>query len=197
VKGAGGEAGRVRLSDGSSFILHGEVIARAGIAAGTSLDSDTISSLQRRSEIVFARESALGLLSRAPHTRRGLAVKLRARGFPEEAVRAAIARMLELGYLDDRAFAENWARSRLAARREGWSAIYVGLLRRGVPRKIAEEAAADACTDEVEIEKARSLARGLAPRAAARALKSRGFRSRTIARVLREMRSRGREEAEG
>jgi len=185
------------MSDGTSFILHGEVLAQAGVFAGAFLDSEKISSLQSRSEIIFTRESAYRLLSRAPHTRRGLAEKLRARGFSENAVRAAIARMLELGYLDDKVFAENWARSRLSARREGWNAIYLGLLRRGVPRKIAEEAATDACTDEGEIEKARLLVRGQSPQAAVRRLKSRGFRSRTIARILREMRSQDRGEGEG
>ena len=97
--------------------------------------------------------------------------------------------MAELGYLDDAAFAENWIRSRLSTRREGFKALYRGLLQRGVPRDAAEKAVAEACTDEVEMENARAVADGLSAAAAARRLAARGFRARVISRVLKEIRA--------
>ncbi len=102
-------------------------------------------------------------------------------------MKAAIDRMAELGYLDDRAFALDWARARIAGRAEGWKAVYQGLIRRGVPRAIAGETATEVCSDQAELEMARRLAGNLAPRTAARRLVTRGFRSRIIARVLREI----------
>jgi regulatory protein len=92
--------------------------------------------------------------------------------------------MEELGYLDDRSFAESWVRSRLDSRREGWKALFKGLILRGVAKTIASEAVSELCTDEVELEKALSLTEGLAPKKAVAKLTARGFRSRTIARVL-------------
>ena len=138
LKGSDGEIARVRLSDGSSFLVHGEILAREGLAVGDSLDEPRICTLKINSEHVFAKRSALALLARAAHTRKGLSAKLKKRGFGPEAIRSALARMIELGYLDDGAFADNWTRSRIASRREGWKALYRGLLSRGVPRKIAE-----------------------------------------------------------
>ena len=190
IKGAGGETATVRLSDGSSFFAPAEVVAGEGLFTGAVLDDDHLQSLRSRSEFVLARSRALSLLSRSAHTRRGLARKLEARGFGPEAVKAAIDRMTELGYLDDRAFALDWARARLTNRAEGWKAVYRGLLGRGVPRTIAGETATEVCSDEAELEMAHRLVEDLSPRSAASRLTARGFRSRTIARVLREIAAR-------
>lgn len=193
--GADAERLTIHLSDGSSMSCPAEIAGRAGLSPGATLDADRLALLRREAEFALARASALRLLSRASHSRRGLARKLQARGYGPEAIRAALARMGELGYLDDRLFAENWARARLASKAEGWSAIYRGLVKRGVPRRLAEEAASVACSADRELELAQKIALGLAPRTAAARLSARGFRARTIARVIREMRARQDEEA--
>jgi regulatory protein len=176
---------RIHLSDGSFFVLHAEVFARESIAAGTILDPERIAQLLTRSERVLARIRALALLSRAAHSRRGLAQKLRARGFSAESVTHALERMKELGYLDDRAFAESWVHSRMALRKEGVKALTLGLVRKGVARALAEEAASAACPYEEELERARQVSDGLSRSAAIRLLSGRGFRSRTIATIIR------------
>jgi regulatory protein len=183
---------RIHLSDGSFFVLHAEVQARAGICAGDAVDGARVEELCAQSALVFARQKALALISRAPQTRRGLAQKLSARGFSAAAVSAAVARMSELGYLDDLAFAENWVRSRLSARREGWKSLYRGLIQRGIARETAERAVSAICTDEAEMQGARRLAEGLDGAAAVRRLTARGFRARTISRLLKEIREEGR-----
>jgi len=187
---------RIHLSDGSFFVLQAEVHARAGIRAGDVLAGGRIEALCADSELVAARQKALALLSRAPQSRRGLARKLAARGFSNAAVDAAVARVTELGYLDDRAFAENWVRSRIAARPEGFAALYKGLLLRGIPRGTAEAAVAALYDPEAELENARRVAEGLSPQAAARRLASRGYRARTISRILKELRRGDREVGE-
>jgi regulatory protein len=192
IKGAAGEAGRIHLSDGSFFVLHAEIIAREGIAAGTSMDPERRTGLLSRSEAVFARARALALLSRAAHSTRDLARKLSGRGFSAAAVQEAVARMRELGYLDDRAFAEGWVRFRMSTRKEGWKALYRGLLRKGISRALAEEVVEAGCPFEEEMENARQLAAGREPQKVIRLLSARGFRSKAIARVLKELRGTGR-----
>ncbi len=196
LKGATGEAVRIHLSDGSFFILHAEVFAREAISAGTPLDPEKVAALLSRSERVFARLRALSLLSRAAHSRKGLERKLASRGFGAEAIRDAIGRVSELGYLDDRTFAEGWVRSRMSAGKTGWNALYRGLLAKGVARAIAEEVVSALCSHEDELESARQLSEGLSPAAAIRKLAGRGFRSRTIAKVLKEKKGTGRGEGE-
>ena len=196
IKGAAGEAGRIHLSDGSFFVLHAEIIAREGVSAGTQIGPERLADLLSRSEMVFARTRALALLSRAAHSTRDLARKLAARGFSAEAVRGAVARMGELGYLDDRAFAEGWVRFRMSTRKEGWKALYRGLLRKGIARALAEEVVEAGCPFEEEMESARQLAAGREPQKVIRLLSARGFRSKAIARVLKELRDTGRREEE-
>ncbi len=184
---------RIHRADGSFFVIHAEVFATEGIRAGDSLDEARVEALKERSERIVARGSALRFLSRAAQTRRGLSRKLLAKGFSKGAVAFAVNRMIELGYLDDRAFAESWARFRLSTRKEGWKSLYRGLLRGGVPRAIAEEVLESACPHEVEMDRARLLVRGLSARTAVSKLTSRGFRSRAIARILSEMKQEGRQ----
>ena len=187
---------RIHLSDGSFFVLHAEVFARAGLAAGSALDAETRTRLLARSERVQARVQALRLLSRAAHTRRGLARKLAARGFGLPAIRSALSRMTELGYLDDRAFAESWMRSRLSVGKDGGTALYRGLLARGVARPLAEEVLSETYSYEEETRNGRRLVQGLSRNAAIRRLAGRGFRSRAIAAVIREIPRTARESRE-
>lgn len=197
LKGAAGEAVRIHLSDGSFFVLHAEVFVREGISAGTPLDAERVAALLTRSERVFARLRALSLLSRAAHSRKGLERKLALRGFSAEAIQDAIGRVSELGYLDDKAFAESWVRAHMSAGKTGWNALYKGLLTRGVARALAEQVVDSLFSWEEEVECARQLADGLSPHAAIHKLTSRGFRSRTISKVLREKKETDPEAPEG
>jgi regulatory protein len=181
---------KVHLSDGSFYVLHAEVWARAGLSTGSAIDPDLLSTLLTCSEMVFARRRALALLSRAAQTRIGLARKLEARGFSQPAIGHALGHMTRLGYLDDRAFAHAWVEGRLSSRKEGWRALYRGLIGRGIPRALADEVAAELYPPELEADRALQLAAGLSPQAAIRRLTVRGFRSRAIAAAVRSLREK-------
>ncbi len=119
-------------------------------------------------------------------------VKLRRRGFEAEEIAAARARLLELGYLDDSAYASALVSSRSGSR--GAAAIASELFAKGVGREAAGEALAG-LDEEAEIEAAARLAgsrlRGLeqpsAPDLArvAGLLRRRGYSERVVRRVLR------------
>jgi len=187
---------RIHLSDGSFFALHAEVFASAGLWAGAVIEPDAIVRLTTRSERARARIAALRLLSRSAHTRSGLARKLAARGFDRPAIRSALARMVELGYCDDRAFAESWMRLRLSGGKNGALALYRGLVARGVAKPLAQEVVSAMYPHEDEVRDARGLTAGLSRAAAIRRLAGRGFRSRAIAAVIRAIPGTGRERPE-
>ena len=184
---------RIHLSDGSFFVLHAEIFARSGLSAGAEIEADSIARLSARSDRVRARIAALRLLARSAHTRRGLARKLAARGFERAAIRHALSRMVELGYCDDRAFAESWMRLRLPGGKNGAVALLRGLLARGVEKPLAQEVVIEMYPHEDELRDARRLVRGLSRAAAIRKLAGRGFRSRAIAAAIRGIPGKGRE----
>ncbi|XOB97478.1 regulatory protein RecX [Deinococcota bacterium DY0809b] len=101
-----------------------------------------------------AMQYALRSLGRRMQSRAELERKLLARTTPEVA-RSVLARLLEWGYLDDRAFAEAFVRSR----RERWGALRLRaeLARRGVDERIVGEVLAEGEGGEGEVARALAL----------------------------------------
>jgi regulatory protein len=83
---------------------------------------------------------AVGLLARRAHSKWELARKLRMKGFAPDAVDTAMARLVELGYLNDSSFANALVRRRAALR--GPRALSAELAARGVGRAEADAAVA-------------------------------------------------------
>ena len=90
---------------------------------------------------VGALDAGLRLLGRRAHSRHELVRKLARRGHTEGEIDAAVRRLAELGYLDDRAFASGLVRRRGAVR--GPLALGAELAARGVDRAKADAALAE------------------------------------------------------
>lgn len=84
--------------------------------------------------------TGLRLLGGRAHSRAELQQKLGRRGYTPEEVDAAVARLDELGYVNDLSFAEGLVRVRSASR--GPRALSAELARRGVGRAQADRALA-------------------------------------------------------
>jgi regulatory protein len=140
-------------------------------------------------------DKAVELLSRRSHFTRQLERKLRQRGYPPAEVAAALARVTELGYLDDRRTARQYVESRLARGAEGARRIRAALQRQGAPAEVIEEAMAVLPRDDVAA--AREAAAGWRrrqratpdPRSLARHLERKGFSHSSIYTLVDELRS--------
>lgn len=139
-----------------------------------------------------ALDVALGLLARRPHFREELRRKLAARGYDESAVAEALARVAELGYLDDAELAAREGERLRERRGLGRAGIAAELARKGAgPAEVDGALAADDADSELEAARAvgkRWLA-GRRPDAAAlaRHLDRKGYAGHVIFRVLREL----------
>ena len=87
-----------------------------------------------------ALDAGLRLLGRRDHSRVELLLKLTRRGFEGMAIREALKRLEELGYLNDGAFARSFVRRRGSAR--GPRALSAELAARGVDRAEVDTALA-------------------------------------------------------
>ena len=135
-------------------------------------------------------DKAVELLGRRPHFRRRLAAKLAQRGYEEEEVAAALARLAAQGYLDDARLAREVARGRATRAGEGARRIKAELERRGASAADAAAAVADVAADDdtaAAAEAARRWRRrgGSDAAALARHLDRKGFSRRAILTVLR------------
>lgn len=137
------------FDDGSQISVDTDAVVNNAIGIGTELDAEEIESLKYESDYERAKSRALWYLDRSDHTAKSMYDKLVKAGFDRKASAAVIARFTELGVIDDRRFAENFA-ARCAecnvSRRE---AAYKMMLK-GVPKDIACEALDNENADEGE-----------------------------------------------
>jgi regulatory protein len=134
-------------------------------------------------------QKALQLLATRAHFRRELRAKLAQRGYPAEEIDAALDRLTEQKYLDDRATARVFVEHRQERSSEGRARLRAELLKRGAPEEAIDAALAE-LTPEDDLPAAREAAEswrrkgGVDPRALARHLERRGFSPHAIVSVL-------------
>jgi regulatory protein len=197
TRGAGRERVKIKVSDGSSFIMLREILEGAGLAESQELSCSRLRELLDQSDIREAERFALDLLTRASHSRERLRLKLIKKGFAPSSVEHALGRMQDLGYLDDAKFAEEWLNLRIGRHPEGRQALLAGLVNHGIDPSLANRIVARVVTREVEKDCANRLLdkhnafRSLPPERLAQRLSSRGFSSAVICQLLDELKESG------
>ena len=93
-------------------------------------------------------EAAARSLSGAPRSRRSLEERLISAGYPEEHVRAAVARLVEIGLIDDERFGQALLDSRDRSRQRGDRALLQELRRRGIDDELAQRLLAQRAAGE-------------------------------------------------
>ena len=118
-------------------------------------------------------DRALLLLAVRARSRAELSSRLRRAGFDAEEVEAELARLEEVGLVDDGAFAHELAQHHLSVRRSGRRAVVSALAAKGVGRATIDRTLAELDPDGMESEQALELAserarrlRGLVPEVA-------------------------------
>jgi regulatory protein len=131
-----------------------------------------------------ARSIALRLLATRPHATGELRQKLRQRRLPRAEIEEALARMEELGYLDDLAFARALVARRAGSR--GPALIARELAAKGISRELAQ-VALQGLDRKDQVATATLVARAggdADPRRTAARLHRRGFSPDVIARAM-------------
>lgn len=143
-----------------------------------------------------AKAAAYDLLARKAWSRRDLIARLKRRGAPDDVARRVVAELEERGYVDDSAFARQWADGR--ARRLGSHRLREELRQRGIAKPLADAAVGAAFGDGEEMERALEAARkrlsSLAKRSPSRAparlrdfLLRRGYPAEVVISVVRQL----------
>jgi len=190
--------------DGARFAsLPAEQIEKLHLVADRELSPEEVERLEYVADVEAARRVALRMLSARPCGVQEVLLKLRQRGHNPSAVAEAVGRLEASGLLDDRQFAQHFARIR-SAKGHGRSRLLTDLLRRGVDRRTAESAIdqvleAEEVDEEAQIralaEKRLSqlgdLKRDVKLRRVVGYLARRGYRGGAVVEVVRELMREG------
>lgn len=160
------------------------------------MTSESHDKTSRDQQVEFAYRIALRLLEARARSEHELRTAMRKKEVPGDVADEVMARLKELRYVDDEAFAESLAGNRLRVSRRGRTRIRRELQDKGVDREAVEEVLAG-LDPEQEWQAARAFAEkrarsmhGLEPHVAARrlrgALARRGFSMDIVARVSTE-----------
>lgn len=153
-------------------------------------------------EIVIADErqrgygEALKYLSRKPRTSFEIATRLKEKGWSEETIGEVIERLIQERWINDAAYAQEWAGQRLRSRGKGKAWIRYELRQKGISKPLIEEALGQVSEDE-EYDSAMQLAQRKwrttsgetadKKRKIGAFLMRRGFSGQLAGKVLREL----------
>ena len=139
---------RLFLSDGSEVLLDKDVCSQKGLNKGMELDEQALQGLIFESDYQRAKSRAVWYLDRMDHTEKALYDKLLRAGFKPKPCAKVIARLKEVGLLDDNRFAENYA-NRLIESNVSKREALQKLLLKGVPYDLAKSVLEETETDEL------------------------------------------------
>ncbi|OLO30458.1 recombination regulator RecX [Streptomyces sp. MNU77] len=157
--GAGARPGRRSRGGagaGSGFGEGAGRRARSGTRSSGSPSSSRAEAGEPRDPVEQARNICLRLLTGMPRTRKQLADALRKREIPDEAAEEVLARFVDVGLIDDAAFAGAWVESRHHGRGLARRALVRELRTKGVDSAVIDEAVGQLDPDQEE-ETAREL----------------------------------------
>ena len=125
-----------------------EVFVLSRLKAGAELTQEELEALVERSDARRAREKALYLLEHRSHSKRELTEKIARTAASRQAAQAAADHLEEIGLLDDRAYAESYARELVVRKRYGLRRVRQELSRKGIPRRSKRRCSAPMRTGE-------------------------------------------------
>ena len=182
-----------------AFRVPEDLVRRESLSPGARISGEDVAALMAEAGRREAMDRSVHYLSYRPRTRMEVRRYLRKHGlstFAED----AIGRCEELGYLDDRGYAEAFVRERVRFKPRGRPRLVSELLARGIDRDTAERAVTETLAEEgmservllrEAAERRAGALRHLEPEAARRRLSSylarRGFRTGDIREVVAEL----------
>jgi len=137
----------VEVDRGRFASLPDDALRLLALTVGTEVTPEMCATLDVLAEVEGAYQAAVRLERLRSHAKRDLRLRLLQKQHRGEAVDRAIARLEWAGIVDDRRFAETFARAKVA-RGRGPNRILRDLLTQGVDRKLAEQAVAAAVEQE-------------------------------------------------
>lgn len=190
----------LELDTGETLRLDTGVALELKLSSGCEVDTLQYNLIKEESERFEAFEKALGYLSIRNRSEKEVSRYLAKKGFSELTSAEIIEKLTELGYINDRNFAERFVDYQKRRKPVGRRYLENELYKKGISRKIIQKTMKKSLNEEEEVEAAvsaarkkhSSLAKKKNPAAALYSfLAQRGFDSDIIGRAVNILKSEG------
>lgn len=128
----------VSLSNGEEILLDKDICAENSLMAEMEIGTEYLDNLKFQSDYARAKSRALWYLDRMDYSEKALYEKLVLKGFDKKASSAVIAKLLELGLINDRRYGERLAEKLLSqgnSKRAAMQKMYA----KGLPYDLCRE----------------------------------------------------------
>lgn len=169
----------IYLDGAYAATLSERIIFEFGLSEGAELSQEKFDEAVKTAQFYKARERAYYLLTYRDHSQKELAEKLR-RNYPEGTVEKVILHLVDLGLLNDRAYAEKLARQYLVTKKYGSRRALFEMQRKGIEREMAKEA-----LDELDIDSHEQIL-GLLERKYGRKLEEKNGYRKALSALMRQ-----------
>lgn len=171
----------IYVDDEFAFAVYIDTALANHLKIGADISGEERERILREDGAKYALACAMKFLSYRMRTEKELRDKLREKEVPQDCIEGAVEKLKEIGYLNDREFAELYAQELLG--KYGQRVAVQKLMQKGIPRDIAEEAAKGAGQEASVLDgyvarlkqKYRNEEPGKAKQKMIRALMARGF----------------------
>jgi len=141
-----------------AFGVHADLAVREGLYIGQQLRESDLQTLLCSEKILRGRSAALRYLSYAPRTEHQVRQRLTRNGLTKDELNDIIADLYELGYINDRRYAMEYAEARFKNKGYGPGRIRRELTEDGVSSDYVTEAVAAAASSDMYSMSARKIA---------------------------------------
>jgi regulatory protein len=138
----------VYLDSKFAFSLEAEVVLTERLKVGQELSDEQISALAKADNFQRCLNAALHYLSYRPRSESELRERLYRRNFDEESIGRVVARLEELGLVNDMEFAQFWQDNRQAFSPRSSSLTRLELRRKGVAEEVISQVVTPASDGE-------------------------------------------------
>jgi regulatory protein len=138
-----------------------DTLAREGLYVGQHIDAACWQRLESAEQASKALNAALRFLQTRPRSVAEVRERLQRKQFAAPLIEQTIARLSDMGMLDDNAFARFWVENRNTCRPRGPQALRSELYRKGIDRTVIDATLQDDALMGDEHERALLLARGV------------------------------------
>ena len=140
-----------------SIEVHEDIMIKYRMLQGAVFTKNDLEDIVTADEQQQTYADALAYLARKPRTAYEISMRLREKGWGEAAIVSSIERLSAEGFIDDTAYAQQWANQRVKSKAKGKLWVKQELRQKGISKPLIEEAL-NGISEEDEFESALQLA---------------------------------------